>query len=267
MNGEKKYGFGWLVGPAVFVVGIAALLVTWKLLEPSHLVRLFDQNGRSPVELATLPFYAAIIPLIWWKCPFEGSRTRRNVLCLMVSVVAVMAVVKELDLHNAALHVLYPGFVGENGSLLPDLLFKPNGKELTGTPFKMRVITNSGVPLGMRALVVLFFAAFYGVFGIGFAYLFRNWITGVFRLEPCAWTVGCFGVSGIIVQVADRLPSWLKHAYGLEKSADGTTTAAQSLCTALEEGGELLVALLALLAIVQAYRALVSSAATGEARE
>ena len=82
MNGEKKYGFGWLVGPALFVVGVAALLVTWKMLEPSHLVRLFDQDGRSPFELATLPFYAAIIPLVWWKCPFDGSRTRRNVLCL-----------------------------------------------------------------------------------------------------------------------------------------------------------------------------------------
>ena len=52
MNGEKKYGFGWLVGPALFVVGVAALLVTWKMLEPSHLVRLFDQDGRSPFELA-----------------------------------------------------------------------------------------------------------------------------------------------------------------------------------------------------------------------
>ena len=266
MNGEKKYGFGWLVGPALFVVGVAALLVTWKMLEPSHLVRLFDQDGRSPFELATLPFYAAIIPLVWWKCPFDGSRTRRNVLCLMVSVVAVMAVVKELDLHNAALHVLYPGFVGENGSLLPDLLFKPNGKELTGTPFKMRVITNSGVPLGMKALVVFYFAAFFGVFAAGFLYLLKTWVLGVFSLEPCAWSIGCFGASGVMVQVADRLPSWLGHAHGLEKSADGATTAAQSLCTALEEGGELLIALFAILAIVQAHRALVSSSA-GEARE
>ena len=264
MNGETKHGFGWLVGPAVFIVGVAALLVTWKLLDPSHLVGLFDRDGRSPVELATLPFYAAIIPLVWWKCPFEGSKLRRNVLCLMVSVVAVMAVVKELDLHNAALHIVYPGFVGEDGSLLPGL-FKPNGKPLSGTPFKMRVITNPGIPLGMKAIVVFYFVAFFGVFGAGFLYLLKTWVMGVFRLEPCAWTVGCFGASGVMVQVADRLPSWLDHAHGLEKSADGTT-AAQSLCTALEEGGELLIALLALLAIVQAHRALVSSSA-GEARE
>ena len=80
------------------------------------------------------------------------------------------------------------------------------------------------------------------------------------------WDDGCFGASGVMVQVADRLPSWLGHAHGLEKSADGATTAAQSLCTALEEGGELLIALFAILAIVQAHRALVSSSA-GEARE
>ena len=262
MNNESKSGYGWLVGPAVFVAGVAALLVTWALLEPSHLVRLFDQDGRSPFELATLPFYAAIIPFVWWKCPFDGSKTRRNVLCLMVSVVAVMAIVKELDLHNAALHFLYPKFVGEDGSLLPGLV-KPSGKPLSGTPFKMRVITNSGVPLGMKAFIVFYFVAFFGVFAAGFLYLLKAWITGVFKFEPCAWSIGCFGASGVMVQVADRLPSWLDHAHGLEKSADGTT-AAQSLCTALEEGGELLIAMFAILAIVQAHRALAS--ASGEAR-
>ena len=142
-----------------------------------------------------LPFFAAIVPLVWWKFPFTGSRKRRFVLCLAVSIVALMAIVKELDLHNMALHALCPDYVGEDGKLIP-------------------------------------------------------FVKGVFSLDPVAWSVGCFGGSGVLVHVADRLPSWLGHAHGLEKSAAGVT-AAQSLCTALEEGGEMMIAIFALLAIFQ----------------
>ena len=173
---------------------------------------------------------------------------RRRVLCTMVSVVAIMAIVKETDFHLTVLHALYPNFVAENGSLLPGL-FKPNGSPLGGTPFKMRVLTNGGVPIGMKLWILAYFGAFFGTFAVGFAYLFKNWIVGVFRLVPSAWAIGCFGASGLIVQIADRLPAWLDHAYGFDKSVDGIT-AAQSLCTALEEGSELLIALFALLAIV-----------------
>lgn len=240
---SKKF----LIGPAVWVAMLAALLVVWAVLEPGVLVRLFDQDGYSPFELSTLPFYAAIVPLVWWKCPFEGSARRRTVLCAMVSVVAIMAVVKEMDLHNQLLHALYPNFVSDEGSLLPGL-YKPNGSPLSGTPFKMRVLTNSAVPFGMKAAIIGYFVAFFGTFAAGFAYLLKNWVVGVFKLVPSAWAVGCFGASGVLVQLTDRLPSWLDHRFGLEKSAEGVT-ALQSLCTALEEGGELMIAVCALLAI------------------
>lgn len=245
----------WLAGPALFAAMLAALLAAWAVMDPSALVAAFDQGGYSPFELATVPFYLAIAPFVWWKCPFGGSRRRRVVLCTMATVVALMAVVKELDLHNLALHALYPDFVGDDGSLLPGL-FKPNGSPLVGTPFKMRVLTNSAVPLGMKAAIVLYFAAFFGTFAAGFAYLALRWVRGVVALEPASWAWGCFGGSGVLVQVADRLPSWLNHGYGLDKhSADGVT-AATSLCTCLEEGGELMVAAFALLAIWFGHRAL-----------
>ncbi len=245
----------WLVGPVAFAAMLAALLATWAGMDPGALVNAFDQGGYSPFELSTIPFYLAIVPFVWWKCPFGGSRRRRIVLCSMVTVVALMAVVKELDLHVMALHALYPDFVGEDGSLLPGL-FKPNGNPLTGTPFKMRVITNHDVPLGMKACVVLYFAAFFGTFAAGFAYLGLRWLKGVFALEPASWAWGCFGGSGVLVQVADRLPSWLNHGYGLDKhSADGVTAAA-SLCTCLEEGGEMMIAAFALLTIWFGNRAL-----------
>ncbi len=130
----------WLTGPVLFVFLLAALLVTWAVMEPAALVANFDSDGRSPFELATLPFYLAIVPFVWWKCPFDGSRRRQIILCLMVSVVAVMAVVKQLDFHQVVLHAAYPQYVGEDGGLVAGQLVRPNGKPLVGTPFKMRVL-------------------------------------------------------------------------------------------------------------------------------
>ena len=242
----------WFAAPVLWFALVAALIATWALMEPGALVRAFDQDGYSPFELATLPFFAAIVPLVWWKCPFTGSKKRRFVLCLAVSIVALMAIVKEMDLHNMALHALCPDYVGEDGKLIPGVLFKPNGHPLTGTPFKARFLTNGAVPLGAKAFVVLYFTAFFGVFAAGLLYFAIPFVKGVFSLDPVAWSVGCFGGSGVLVQIADRLPSWLGHAHGLDKSAEGVT-AAQSLCTALEEGGEMMIAIFALFAIFQSW--------------
>ena len=254
-------GKAWLTGPVLFAAMLAALVATWAVMDPSALVEAFDQGGYSAFELATIPFYLAIVPFVWWMRPFAGSPRRRAVLCAMVTVVALMAVVKELDLHNLALHALYPDFVGETGSLLPGL-FKPNGSPLTGTPFKMRVLTNAAVPLGMKAAIVFYFAAFFGTFAAGFAYLGARWLKGVFALEPASWAWGCFGGSGVLVQIADRLPAWLGHAHGLDKHAEGGASAASSLCTCMEEGGELMIAVFALLTIWFGHRAVRKEAAS-----
>lgn len=250
----KESGSGsWLVPPAFFFAGLAMLLLTWGIMTPSSLMAAFDADGRSCFELATLPVFAAIVPAVWLACPFGGTALRRRTLCAMVTVVVAMAIVKELDLHNAALHSLYPTLVGEDGSLLPGL-FKPNGKPLTGTPFKMRVLTNGAVPLTMKALIVFYFASFFGLFAAGFAYLAPAWLKGVFALKPAAWAVGCMCGSGVVVQLADRLPAWLKHATG-EKMA-GAGDSSRALCTALEEGFEMMLAVFALMAIAYGWRSL-----------
>lgn len=254
---------GWLVAPAVFAVSLLCLVTAWAVMEPGCLVGCFDNNGRSPFELATLPFFAAIIPLVWWKCPFDGSAARKRSLSLMVTIVVLMAIVKQLDLHNAVLNYFYPDYVGSDGSLVSGKLVRPNGKPLNGTPFKMRVITNVEVPLGMKALIIGYFSLFFGLFAAGFAYLAQFWFDGILKLKPSAWAWGCFGASGVVVQISDRLPSWLGHAYGLSKSADGVTRA-QSLCTALEEGGEMMIAVFALLTIYLSWRELRSSAPASE---
>ena len=241
---EKRFA----LAPMIWFVALLVFSVVGGVMDPAVLIRNFDQGGYSTVELATLPVFAAIVPLVWCRCPFAGSRRRRTILCAMVSVVAVMAIVKEMDLHLAALHWLYPDIVSDGGGLLPGL-YKPNGKMLVGTPFKMRVLTNAGVPVGMKAWIVLYFVAFFGVFAAGFAYLFKIWLLGVFKLVPSAWSFGCLGASGVIVQIADRLPSWLGHRFG-----DFST--AQAMCTALEEGFEMMIAVFAIITICQGFREL-----------
>ena len=251
-----KSKFAWLTAPIVFFALLAALFVTWLVMEPATLIANFDNDGHSTFELLTLPFYAAIVPFVWLCNPFGGSRRRRFVLCAMVSVVALMAIAKELDFHITVLHWLYPDYVQDTGSLIPGKLVKPNGNPLTGTPFKMRVLTNGAVPFGMKAAILFYFTAFFGTFAAGFAYLGIPWVKGVFKLDPACWAWGCFGGSGVLVQIADRLPAWLDHRFGLDKHAEGGVTAASSLCTCLEEGGELMIAVFALLTIYLGHRAL-----------
>ena len=122
----------FLAAPVVFAACVLALFVTWLVMEPAALRQAFDQDGHSAFELATIPFYAAIIPLVWWKCPFTGSRRRRALLCTAVSCVAFMAIVKELDWHLIAMEHLFPSVVGPDGNVHG--LVKPNGAPLTGTP-------------------------------------------------------------------------------------------------------------------------------------
>ncbi len=240
----------YLIGPVLFVFCLLALLVTWAVMEPAALHRAFDADGYSPFELATVPFFAAIVPLVWWKCPFTGSPRRRALLCAAVSCVAVMAVVKELDLHVLAMRELFPEVVKANGSVYG--LVKPNGTSLTGTPFKMRFLTNPGAPLAAKAFVLFYFGSFFGVFAALLAYFFPQLVKGFFALHPVAWTMCCFGTSGVMVQLCDRMPAWIRHARGLSKS--NVVDSVSALFTALEEGGEMMIALFALLAIYQAHR-------------
>ena len=252
-TGKTGFFCKWYAAPAIFAAAVAALAAVWAAAAPETVARMFDGGGKAPVEIAALPLFALIVPAVWMKPPFGGSRLRRNLLCCAVTSVALMAIVKETDLHNAALHLLYPDFTGEDGALLPGL-FKPNGAPLSGTPFKMRVLTNPGVPLGMKALIVFYFAAFFGVFAAGFAYFAIPWIRGVFAFVPAAWTFGCLGATGVCVQVFDRLPAWRCEAAGIAK--DALDPSFKAFCTCFEEGLEVVLALFGLLAVLQGAAAL-----------
>lgn len=245
----------WLLGPAAFFLMLACIIAVWAVLEPAVLVDAFDKDGRSVVEIATLAVFALIIPCLWILNPFGGSAGRRALLAFALTVVVLMAMVKELDLHVDFVRWLYPSCIGEDGSMAPGF-YKPDGRPLTGTPFKMRVITNGAVPFGLKAVICLYFALLFGIFALLFACFSVKWLKGVFSLDPVAWVWGCACASGAMVQICDRLPSWLDHAFGLGRSADGSVTAASSFCTALEEGGEMMLALLSVLTIYAGWRKL-----------
>ena len=225
----------WLLAPAMFVAGLVALAITWAAMEPAALRAAFDADGKSFFETITLPFYALIVPLVWLACPFGGSLRRKALLCAAVSCVAFMAVVKETDLHVAFISWLYPDVVAG---------FK-------GTPFKMRFLTNGAVPFGAKCVALAYFALFFGVFALLLIYFARQLLTGVFKLHPVAWTVGCLGASGVMVQIFDRLPAWYRHVCDLPRTDEITPFI--SFCTAFEEGGELMIAAFGLLAILQAH--------------
>ena len=224
-----------MLAPVVFLLGLALLAATWAAMEPQSLKAAFDADGKSFFETLTLPFYALIIPCVWLCCPFSGSPARKALLCAGVSCVAAMAVVKQLDIHIAAMNALYPDVVAN---------FK-------GTPFKMRFLTGRGIPLGAKAVALAYFTLFFGLFAAMLAYFFPRLVKGFFRLHPVAWTMCFFGGSGVMVQIFDRLPAWYRHAKGLPKTE--VADAFSSFCTAFEEGGEMMIAAFALLAILQAH--------------
>lgn len=55
-----------------------------------------------------------------------------------------------------------------------------------------------------------------------------------------------------MVQVFDRLPAWYRHSKGLAKEQI-VNNSFSSFCTAFEEGGEMMIAVFALIAILQAH--------------
>lgn len=228
----------WMLAPATFVVGIAALVTCWAVMEPADLIANFDADGHSPFELMTLPLFAAIAPLAWLCCPVAGSARRRAFWCFTFSFLAFMALVRELDWHKAWVAMLWPDVVAS----------------FRGTAFKMRFLTSSTVPFAPKAFVALFFAAFFAATIGPLAYFGRRLVKGIFRLHPVAWTMAVFGATGVMVQTFDRLPSMLRNAEVLSPAllnkSSGTLAA---LFTALEEGSEMLLAIFALLAILQAH--------------
>ena len=224
-------GKSWLLAPAAALAFLAALVAAWAALEPATLVPLFDNDGASPVELMTLPLFALVVPLVW-LCPPCGGTTRRQCAWASVwSLLAVMALVRETDVHKALFARIWPEVAAN----------------FHGTVYKMKFLKAAGVPLMPKLFVAVFFALFFAAVLIPLVRYIVPLVKGFFRLQPVAWTMAVFGGVSVMVLVVDRLPAMLRHA------GAALSESSLALLTAFEEGGEMLMALLALLAVLQAH--------------
>ena len=228
----------WLLAPALFCFGIAVFVVCWATMTPEDLFANFDADGHSMVELMTLPLFAAIAPLSWLCCPVAGSGRRKAFWCAVFTFLAFMALVRELDWHKMWFAMLWPEVTAS---------FK-------GTVFKMRFLTSGSVPLVPKLFVLAFFAAFFAATLGPLAYFIRRLLKGLPRFHPVAWTMAVFGAQGVLVQISDRLPSMLRNAKILSPELlDKSHGALTAFFTAMEEGGEMMMAVFALVAILQAH--------------
>ena len=221
----------WLLAPVLALIALAALLALWAALDPATLVPLFDNNSFSPVELMTLPLFALIVPLVWLCPPCAGSTRRQCLWASLWSLLGVMAIVRETDLHKVLFAKIWPEVA----------------MSFHGTVFKMKFLKASGIPLTPKLFVAVFFILFFVAVLVPLVRYVVPLIKGFFRLEPVAWTMAVFGGAAATVLTVDRLPANLRHA------GVAVSDSALALMKALEEGGEMVMALMALLAILQAH--------------
>ena len=228
----------WLLSPTAFFAGVVFFVCCWLVTPPDLLISNFDADGHSMVELMTLPLFAAVIPLSWLCCPVGGSFRRKAFWCFVFSVLGFMALVRELDWHKIWFAQLWPDIAAT----------------FTGTVFKMRFLKAGGIPFAPKLFVLAFFALFFAATVGPLLYFIRRLIKGIFRLHPVSWTMACFGAAGVMVQICDRMPSMLRDRGWLDPELlDKETGSVAALMTAFEEGGEMMMAVFALIAILQAH--------------
>lgn len=228
----------WLTAPVLFFLMAAALVVVWAVIPAERLIPLFDNHGCSPVELMTLPLFALIIPLTWLCPPFGGSTKRQVLWNIDVSLLAIMAIIRETDLHKMAFAKIWPEI----------------SSSFTGTVFKMKFLKASAIPIAPKLFVGAFFAVFFAVVLITFLRYVIPLFKGIFKLCPVAWTWAVFGATSVMVLSVDRLPAILRHNGFADVAAlDKHTGSIAALMKVFEEGGEAMMALFILMAIIQAH--------------
>lgn len=219
----------WLVAPALWLLGILIILTVWLVATPEWVMRHFDQDGGSPVEVATIGLFFAQIGFFWLVPPMPPGR-RRTLFLLLFSLITLFAICRELDWHKL-------------------LISTPDLPGMTrGTPFKLKYLTNPHNPPGSRLTVAACFLVAFAVCGGTLFYYLPRLLKGLFRFHPVCWSIAFLGGTGILSQFFDRIPAELRHHCGVHLTASG-----HALTTALEEGQELFLPIFVMLATLQAH--------------
>ncbi len=224
-----KSKYSWLTAPLIWLTGCTALIVVWACCTPETISLTFDQDGHSPIEMATIGLFFFQLAFLWLIPPMRPGR-HRTLFLTDFSLLTFFAICRELDWHK--------------------LLVAPQTLPGTthGTPFKMKFLLNANNPLSDRIIVALCFVVVLGLCGGTLAYYLPRLWKGLFAFHPVSWTIGFFGGTIILIQIVDRLPAMLRHNFGIR-----ITAVQQALTTALEEGQEMLLPILIIVAVLQAH--------------
>jgi len=227
----------WLTAPVVALVGFLAILLLWCVTDPLAFTSWFSvKGGFSPVEWMTLPIFGLIVPLVWLCPPQSGGARRQCVWASLWSVLSVIAIIRETDIHKMLFARIWPDVVNS----------------FPGTVFKMRFLRADSVPLMPKLFVLAFFVAFFVAAAIPLLRYFIPLVKGFFKFEPVAWSAATFGCVSVFVLTIDRLPANLRDWGVVNLKAPGHE-AGLALCKGLEEGAEMIMASLALLALLQSF--------------
>ena len=223
----------WLTAPVLAFLGLSLILLLWSVTDPCVYVEWFDTEKApfSPVEWMTLPLFGLIVPLVWLCPPQSGTDRRKCAWAFLWTALAVMAIVRETDVHK----ILF-------ADIWPDI-----ASTFRGTVFKMKFLKADDIPFLPKLFVLVFFIFFFVSVIVPLIRYIVPLVKGFFRFEPVAWTMAFFGGVSMVVLTVDRLPANLHHAN------IAVSDSLLALMKAFEEGGEMLMALLALLAILQAH--------------
>jgi len=227
----------WLTAPVVALVGFALILLLWCVTDPLEYASWFSiKSGLAPVEWMTLPLFGLIVPLVWLCPPQAGGVRRQCAWASLWSILSVIAIIRETDIHKMLFARIWPDIVSS----------------FPGTVFKMRFLKADSVPLMPKLFVLLFFILFFVAAILPLLRYFLPLVKGFFKFEPVAWSAATFGAVSVFVLMIDRLPANLRDWGVVNLKAPGHE-AGLALCKGLEEGAELIMASMALLALLQSY--------------
>ena len=227
----------WLTAPVLALLGFAFILLFWSIVDPQRFVLWFSvDDGFAPVEWMTLPLFGLIIPLVWLCPPQSGSMRRQCVWSALWSLLGIVAIIRETDIHKIAFAQIWPDIANT----------------FSGTVFKMRFLKAGDIPLAPKLFVLAFFIVFFAAAIIPLLKYFLPLFKGFFKFEPVAWSAATFGAVSTFVLLIDRLPANLRD-WGIVNLKAPGHEAGLALCKSLEEGAEMIMASLALLALLQSY--------------